>query len=64
MVMKCVNVCRFVNHERSKKHKENVAFIRQQMQDDDDELGMNEDDLGLREDDAEIDVESSSSKPK
>ncbi|OWF35918.1 DnaJ-like subfamily C member 21 [Mizuhopecten yessoensis] len=28
----------FSNHERSKKHKENVAFLRQQMQEEDSEL--------------------------
>jgi hypothetical protein len=28
--------CRFVNHEKSKKHKENVVFLREEMTADND----------------------------
>ncbi|XP_060083248.1 dnaJ homolog subfamily C member 21-like [Ylistrum balloti] len=40
----------FSNHERSKKHKENVAFLRQQMQEEDGELAEALDGLDLGED--------------
>lgn len=41
---------RYSNHERSKKHKENVVFLRQQMQEEDGELCEGLEGLDLGED--------------
>ena len=34
--------CRFVNHEKSKKHKENVVFLREEMTADNEGIDGNE----------------------
>ncbi len=49
----CFSMPRFSNHEKSKKHKENVAFIKEQLAAEEEDLATPEDDLLGDEDEGE-----------
>uniref|UniRef100_A0A665UEA6 DnaJ homolog subfamily C member 21 n=1 Tax=Echeneis naucrates TaxID=173247 RepID=A0A665UEA6_ECHNA len=55
------------NHEKSKKHREMVALLRQQLEDEEDSLGLNLDEKqenGLEEEEEEEEMEEEEEKPR